>query len=267
MKTCGSCGASVAADHAFCGACGARMVTAGEPPPAPPARPAPVAPAATQMMAAVAPPLARTRFRIAVVRPDGTPAGEAFLDGSVTVGTAGDIRLEGDPHVAPEHARLEVRGDVVEVTDLPGSTGIWLALSPGTPVRVRPGGRLRLGAQRFTVEAVKSDTGEGPRAWGSADRGARVRVVQHLEGGGTGAAWLLREGPRIIGRDGDALALPEDGFLSSRHGQITVGPDGQVTFEDMGSSNGSFLGLDEPTRVEAGERLLIGRHLLRVEAA
>lgn len=262
MKTCGHCGEAVDPAHAFCGACGTRMVTAGEPPPTPSP-----GPAATQMMAtAAAPPLARTRFKVAIVRPDGTPAGESPLDGSVTVGAAGGIRLEADPHVAAEHARLEVKGEVVEVTDLPGSTGTWLAVPPGQAVRLRPGGRLRLGAQVLTVTPVAPETGGGARAWGSSERGARVRVVQALDGGGEGAAWLLREGPRIIGREGDALALPEDGFLSGRHGQINVGPDGGVTYEDMGSSNGSFVALEEPTRISPGERLLIGRHLLRIEA-
>ena len=103
--------------------------------------------------------------------------------------------------------------------------------------------------------------------WGSPDPGYKLRLVQCFDDGATGSAWPLAEGTYTLGREQGDLTFPGDGFISGRHAQLTVHPDGHATFEDLGSSNGTYLRLGETTRLKAGDLVLLGAHLLRVDRA
>ncbi len=222
-------------------------------------------PAATMMMPQVTPALAKARFRLTVTQPNGRPGPAVVVEDALIAGAAGSLPIEGDAHVAEEHAFFGLHDGAVEVTELQGSNGIWLALTPNDPVRLRPGGRLRLGSQILELQPVKPVEASSPRVWGTKHTEARVRLLQHLDGGGQGAAWLLGEGDWIIGREGASLSFTDDDFMSARHGLLTVSSDGSTSYEDLGSSNGSYIAIMETTRLQAGDRLLIGGHLFRVE--
>lgn len=271
MRICGSCGLDAEKEHAFCSRCGGPLVSASAPLPK---VPGPVASeggaqrfAGTQMMPSAAPRLTTARFRLTVTRPDGSTGTSLLMDDTVIAGSQGDILLEADPFAAEEHACFALHDGVVEVTDLPESGGTWLGLAPGAQVRVPPAGRLRLGSQVLEISPTAVLDTSKPSAWGSPDLASRVRVLQLLEGGEAGAAWLLPEGVFTVGREGSTITISEDGFLSGRHGKLEVGADGTVTYEDLCSSNGSFLGIEQTTRLEAGDRLFLGQHLIWVEHA
>ena len=72
-----------------------------------------------------------------------------------------------------------------------------------------------------------------------------------------------------IGRD-PAMGLPlRDEQASRRHARISAQSGGAVV-EDLGSSNGTFVNQNElhaPTRVTAGDELLIGVSVIQVRSA
>jgi len=104
----------------------------------------------------------------------------------------------------------------------------------------------------------------GAHIWGSQDPGYKLRLVQLLEGGMRGAAFPLKEGDNMLGREVGDITFPTDGFVSGRHALLTVRKD-QLVVRDVGSSNGTFMRLAGPTFVDNGDQFLMGRQLLRVE--
>ena len=77
----------------------------------------------------------------------------------------------------------------------------------------------------------------------------------------------LTDGEHVAGRD-DACALVIDaGTVSRRHARITV-VSGTATIEDLGSTNGTHVNgtrISAPTRLSAGDKLLIGSELLQIK--
>jgi DNA-binding winged helix-turn-helix (wHTH) protein len=82
------------------------------------------------------------------------------------------------------------------------------------------------------------------------------------------AAWLLRgqtripleAGESILGRDPGASVHLDDPSVSRRHARILVAGD-DVTVEDLGSKNGTFLDearVDRPVAMADGARLRVG---------
>ncbi|HVI94093.1 MAG TPA: FHA domain-containing protein, partial [Anaeromyxobacter sp.] len=94
--------------------------------------------------------------------------------------------------------------------------------------------------------------------------GARLRLVQLLEGGGAGEAFLLPPGEHGIGREAGDVTFPGDRYVSARHARIAVAADGAV-LSDVGSSNGTFVRITAPTELGPGDEVLIGGQLLRVD--
>jgi len=79
--------------------------------------------------------------------------------------------------------------------------------------------------------------------------------------------YVLPPGEVLIGRD-PACQIQLDGDLvSRRHARLVIDFEG-VLFEDLGSSNGSFVNeirAEEPLRLQEGDRIRIGLTLLEVE--
>ncbi len=221
---------------------------------------------------AQAPELLAPRFKVTVVAPDGSEVQTVVLQGPETVvgGEGAALVIPGDPFVGAHHLTLVEHAGVLKVRDAGSETGTFLKVDAGHPVPLGPGSALRLGRQRLRLDPVPllseiPPAPDGTQAWGSPDGGARWRLVQELEGGGDGAAFLLPEGSTSIGREEGDLTFPDDGYVSGRHGRIEVGPDGRATYEDLGSSNGTFLRLTQETVVSEGDFLLVGSHLLRID--
>jgi predicted component of type VI protein secretion system len=57
----------------------------------------------------------------------------------------------------------------------------------------------------------------------------------------------------------------EDGYVSGLHCRIAKGPDGRVYLTDVGSSNGTFVRLNSERSIGAGDVLLMGQQLFRVD--
>ena len=198
----------------------------------------------------------RPEVSFRVVRADGGPEMSVPMSGeTLTCGTRADLTLPDDPFIAPVQARFFFSGQRLAIEDLGGGNGVFARLKAERELPV--GGELRLGRQRLLLEG-------GTLAWGSADPGFKLRVVQLLEGGMRGAAFCLREGENLLGREVGDITFPGDGFVSGRHAVLNARGE-RLTVKDVGSSNGTFLRIAAPAFVEHGDQFLVGRELVRVE--
>jgi hypothetical protein len=86
------------------------------------------------------------------------------------------------------------------------------------------------------------------------------------EGGLSGTRIGLTGAPVFIGRANDSTLVLEDDYASTRHARISL-QNGMWVVEDLGSTNGTYLGrrkVDGPTPLEPGVPLRIGRTVLEL---
>ncbi len=217
------------------------------------------------MVMAVASVAARPQVSIRVVRADGGPEAVVRMQrDTLTCGQHGEISLPDDPFIMPVQVRFFFSGARLAVEEVDGPNGAYVRLRRER--ELSPGGELRLGRQRLVLEPIPAAAmgPGGTQVWGSPDAGYRLRLVQLLEGGLRGAAFPLREGDNLLGREQGDLTFPTDGFVSGRHAVLQVRQD-RLLVRDVGSSNGTFIRLAGPTFVDNGDHFLVGRQLLRVE--
>jgi hypothetical protein len=86
------------------------------------------------------------------------------------------------------------------------------------------------------------------------------------EGGLAGTRITLTGAPVLIGRANDSTLVLTDDYASTRHARISL-QDGMWIVEDLGSTNGTYLGqrkLDGPVPLEVGVPLRIGTTVLEL---
>jgi pSer/pThr/pTyr-binding forkhead associated (FHA) protein len=99
---------------------------------------------------------------------------------------------------------------------------------------------------------------------GGSNRGPTQLVV--TEGGLQGTRIGLTGAPVLIGRANDSTLVLTDDYASTRHARISL-QDGMWLVEDLGSTNGTYLGqrkLDGPVPMEVGVPLRIGKTVLEL---
>jgi predicted component of type VI protein secretion system len=74
--------------------------------------------------------------------------------------------------------------------------------------------------------------------------------------------YTLDRGEAVVGRGDADIRFESDNFMSPIHARLEV-RDGQLWLRDLGSRNGSWAFIDEPTRLTDGDLILIGSQLLR----
>lgn len=95
-------------------------------------------------------------------------------------------------------------------------------------------------------------------------RGPSQLIV--TEGGLRGTRIGLTGAPVLIGRANDSTLVLNDDYASTRHARISL-QDGMWLVEDLGSTNGTYLGsrkLDGPVPMEIGVPLRIGKTVLEL---
>lgn len=98
-------------------------------------------------------------------------------------------------------------------------------------------------------------------------RGSRVpSSLTVTEGPLTGTSLRLRESGTLIGRNPECALVLDDDFASGRHARIFE-REGSWFVEDLGSTNGTFLGSEKLTSampVETGSVLRIGKTVVEL---
>lgn len=101
------------------------------------------------------------------------------------------------------------------------------------------------------------------QGWGSPAPVSHVRLVLVGRDGREGESFPLPHTGVEIGRNGP-ISFPSDPFVSPHHAKVTP-IDGGIHLADLGSRNGVYLRLTEPTPVYPGDFFLLGNQLLRLD--
>ncbi|HUJ25005.1 MAG TPA: FHA domain-containing protein [Myxococcales bacterium] len=247
--------------------------TATRPPTARPAPPPPPKPVTGQVRAPAAAPKpaapARPRARLSAIARDGSRSADFVLVKDETrVGREvadGEVKLDKDPFIAPLHAVFKFEAGQLLVQDSGSANGVFLWLKERA---LNSGDELRIGRQRLRVEWMpeEPETIADQPVWGSPNPGYTARVVQLFEGGGEGDVFPLKTGENSVGRGTGDVSFPGDGYVSSKHATIIIG-DGTIAVRDLGSANGTFVRINGQAPVTAGDLLLVGEQILRVDPA
>jgi pSer/pThr/pTyr-binding forkhead associated (FHA) protein len=133
----------------------------------------------------------------------------------------------------------------------------------GTQVRTRATRSRTRTAPAAPVPAGASMPAEpaGPGFGRNAPRSLAV-----TEGSLAGTTINLSTSPILVGRNPEATLVLDDDYASGRHARIY--PDnGRWYVEDLGSTNGTFLGrqrISGPTALSAGSTLRIGQTVIEL---
>ncbi len=104
-----------------------------------------------------------------------------------------------------------------------------------------------------------------PRPGKPGKRGAARRLVV-TEGALAGTTINLGDTPVTLGRADDSTLVLTDDYASTRHARL-VPLDGGWQVEDLGSTNGTYLGaakVSRPTPVPLGQPIRIGKTVLEL---
>jgi pSer/pThr/pTyr-binding forkhead associated (FHA) protein len=103
-----------------------------------------------------------------------------------------------------------------------------------------------------------------PRRAEEPKAGPRVLVV--TEGSLQGTTITLGQAPVLIGRAPECTLVLDDDYASSRHAKLSL-QQGRWMVEDLGSTNGTFLGrnrVETATPLEVGSPVRIGRTVMEL---
>ena len=127
--------------------------------------------------------------------------------------------------------------------------------------RPRPDGRTNK-----QVAPSRAATGVRPGAISTQSPAAAHLAI--ISGSLKGTTVPLGAAPVLIGRASTCTVVIEDDFLSARHCRIFP-QEGRWFVEDLGSTNGTFLGnqkVDDPVPFSIGERVRLGTTTMELRA-
>lgn len=126
--------------------------------------------------------------------------------------------------------------------------------------------RKRVADARAEKFAAPSRSATGVRAGSISTHGPAVAHLAITSGALKGTTLPLGETPILIGRASTCTVVIDDDYLSARHCRIF--PEHGAWFvEDLGSTNGTFLGnqrVDEPVPFTLGDKVRMGATTLEL---
>jgi pSer/pThr/pTyr-binding forkhead associated (FHA) protein len=115
-------------------------------------------------------------------------------------------------------------------------------------------------------QPARTSATEAPRPAKRQPHPSGPRSLVVTQGPLTGTSLPLREAGTIIGRNPECALVLDDDFASGRHARVFQ-QDGGWFVEDLGSTNGTYLGnerLTGPRRVDSGAALRIGKTVIEL---
>ncbi len=241
---CPNCGSPLPDGFAFCGKCGHRIAGVAA------AKPVTTAPAAAKLV---------------FIQPDGSPGGAMPLQiGENTVGRETGGLFENDPFLSPTHAIFTVGKDIT-VKDAGSLNGVFVRLAPNVATEIHPGDVIRLGQEIVLFEMLEKGqpAPDGTDLMGSPIEGLWGRLSLIVGPNRTENAFPIGGDGVTLGRERGDIVFPEDGYVSGSH--LRLQRHGlKIEIIDLQSSNGSFLKVHEPVKLDKGAYLLMGQQLFQV---
>ncbi len=243
-RPCPRCARVVEAEYVYCGRCGTRVL----------------------------PLVGNDGTRIALLDEHGAVKEQfALARGEAVVGRGeADIRLD-DAFLSPLHARFELRGGELWVRDLGSRNGTWLYIEE--PRVLNDGELLLVGSQllrfrRLGYPGPRASDPDATRRMGSLIPSADVAVLEQLRSDASVRDTFHLSPARDIhiGRDTGDWLFPYDLTMSGRHAQIRS-QDADFFVRDCDSKNGVAMAVRGERAVRAGQRVLVGDRILRIESA
>ncbi len=207
---------------------------------------------------------------LTALRADGSEAGSYTLPQgpTETIGRDTGSIFAGDSYLSPRHAVFARKGDRLFVSDARSLNGVYLKIRPNTPWPLKFGDVFRIGQEILRLEKLDGPqpSPDGVQRLGSPADGYVGRLGLVIGRDTTGNAFPVPKAGLHLGRERGDVLFPEDGYVSGLHCRLGVGTDNSITLTDLGSSNGSFVRLKDEHQVSAGDILLMGQQLFRIDA-
>ena len=193
--------------------------------------------------------------------------------GETVIGrSAGMVLFPDDGALAPKHARLVFRGAELFLEPEPTLNGAFLRLRE--PVRLRAGDEFVIGAQRLRLLS-DDERNHGGVATADANHtrllGSMIKptppplaILRVAADPRFNEVYFRAQRLLTIGRVHCDVNFPSDGFVSERHAQLT-NEGAHVLLEDLKSRNGTYVRVQQPTRLVHGDLMLVGDQVLRIE--
>lgn len=261
-KSCASCGASVLEADTFCTACGTPI-----------AAPSPGEEPETRTLVFSAKRREIAGPRLAVLDERGeVKQMVAITRTEMSVGRgACDIAFADDVFLSPLHAQFVVRDGALVVRDLGATNRTWVFIE--TPYTLGDDETLLVGSQVLRARRVGSPPAavsresDGTCHMASLTPGPDVALVAQLrEDRSVRDIHFLAAGRKmVLGRDTGDWTFPYDKTMSGRHAELQD-EDGALVIRDLGSRNGIAVAVRGEHQLKAGQRVLVGEQLLRVES-
>jgi len=209
---------------------------------------------------------------------EGNARGERLtVETDLLIGRASEDsggRLGDDPEISRRHARASRGADgALTIEDLGSANGTFVNDERiDAPRALELGDVVRLGQTVLRVTDVSGRVPEPTRLGAAPTRLATGAAEQLLVTDGKAKGRRLTLGDAfVIGRavSGEGR-LGDDPELSRRHARVARDATGQLTIEDLGSANGTFVN-GEPVRerraLKVGDSVRVGRTTLELTGA
>jgi pSer/pThr/pTyr-binding forkhead associated (FHA) protein len=132
------------------------------------------------------------------------------------------------------------------------------ATTPGLPFCGYCG---TLVGKRVSVQ-MESGASPGTAVFGASRMGAGPRLALLGESGEVAQSYTLDRGEAVIGRGEADIKFEDDHFMSPLHARFEL-RDGQLCLRDLGSRNGTWVFIDQPTKLTDCDLLLVGSQVIR----
>lgn len=210
-------------------------------------------------------------FRLTLLRGDreeGTVFDLAEGRTAIGRGRTSDVVFAQDQALDPVHCAFTVGGGRVTVRDEGQRNGVYLQVRSSTALM--DGQQFICGEQIFRFERYRAFPvvmgDDGAVFSGTPLKPWRFRVAQVLDGGEIGLAVCAFGKSLTIGREGCDMNFMHDPFMSYNHARIEE-RQGHFILNDLQSTNGVFVRIQEQHPLEPGDCLFMGRQLFRIDAA
>jgi len=116
----------------------------------------------------------------------------------------------------------------------------------------------------WTTENPATERTTDPQLAVPTHTGKDRATLTVLTGINAGQVFALDGTDHVIGRGTEADVWVEDGGVSRRHARVTWRSDGRYFVEDLGSTNGTFIGSQrvDVCEIRPGDRFQVGPHVI-----